>query len=101
MPSAIYYWEDVLRLESEIDWKAVLQFKFGKLFDNRIKQFNFKLFHKIVPSKSNLYRWQISTDDMCNICKEKETTMHYAYLAFVKAPAGLTLVEERITSLRC
>ena len=76
MPSAIYYWEDALILDSEIDWKAVLQFKFGKLFDNRIKQFNFKLLHKIVPSKSNLYRWQISTDDMCNICKEKETTMH-------------------------
>ena len=37
MPSAIYYWEDVLRLDSEIDWKAVLQFKFGILFDNRIK----------------------------------------------------------------
>ena len=76
MPSVIYYWEDVLRLGCELDWKAVLQFKFGKSFDHRIKQFNFKLFHKIVPSKSNLYRWQISTDNMCNICKEKETTMH-------------------------
>ena len=41
MPSVIYYWEDILRLDSEIDWKAVLQFKFGKLFENRNKTIEF------------------------------------------------------------
>ena len=76
LPSVIYYWEDVLKLDCEIDWEKVLQFKFGKIFDNRLKHFNFKVFHKIVPSKSNLHRWQILDDDMCQVCGEKETTSH-------------------------
>ena len=60
MPSAIYYWEDVLRLDSEIDWKAVLQFKFGILFDNRIKQFilnySIKLFRQNLTSIDGKYQ---------------------------------------------
>ena len=76
MPSIIYSWEEVLQVQTEIDWKAILLFKFGKIFDNKLKQFNFKILHKIIPSKANLCKWKLLIDDICNVCNKRETTFH-------------------------
>ena len=75
MPSVIYYWEEVLQVNTDIDWKAVL-FIFGRIFYNKLKQFNFKILHKIIPSKTNLCKWKILIDDICSTCNQKETTFH-------------------------
>ena len=47
-----------------------------RLFDNRFKQFRFKLLHQIIPSKVNLYIWKTSTSNLCNVCLMKESYQH-------------------------
>ena len=79
MPPVIHYWNYVLKLGTEIDWKKIMLFKFGKMFENKVKQFNFKLLHRIIPSKDNLYRWKISDEDLCHRCNVKETTQHILF----------------------
>ena len=57
-----------------ICWKNVYK-SIHKLEDNRIKQFRFKLIHKIVPSKEIRYTWKISATPFCT-CGEIESYKH-------------------------
>ena len=76
LPPVIHFWNFEFKFDTEINWNTIMMFKFGNLFENRIKQFNFKLLHRIIPSRENLCKWKISEDDMCFLCKEKESTKH-------------------------
>ena len=58
-----------------IIWENVYNF-LHKLDDNRIKQFKFKLIHKIVPSKQIRFVWKISSNPNCNFCNEIENYQH-------------------------
>ena len=62
-------------LKFEDTWENIYKF-IHKLFDNRFKQFRFKLLHRIIPSKVNLYIWKISTSNLCNVCLVKESYQH-------------------------
>ena len=55
----------------------MLKFKFCQVNDNRIKQFNFKFLHGILPSKYNLCKWRITNDNICDVCKVPETAVHF------------------------
>ena len=35
-----------------------------------MKIFRWKLLQFIIPTKSHLFKWKISTDSLCNVCKE-------------------------------
>ena len=56
---------------------AICKYKFLNFNDNRLKQFNFKLLHRILPSKYNLCKWNIRSDSLCNTCGIPETTFHF------------------------
>ena len=45
----------------------------------KLKEFNFKLLHGILPCNGNLYRWKIKTSDNCDICGEKQSIEHLLY----------------------
>ena len=76
-PSFVYVWQAYFELPFDFDWKSVLKFKFCHVQDNRIKQFNFKFLHGILPSKDNLCKWRITNDNLCDICKTPETAGHF------------------------
>ena len=76
-PSCIYLWQDQLELPNDFNWNNVLKYKFYQINDNKIKQFNFKLFHRILPSRDNLCKWGILNDNLCHICNCKETITHF------------------------
>ena len=75
-PAYFGYWIDYFELEHDFKWEKNLLFKFNYIKENRIKQFNFKFLHKILPSKDNLLKWNITNDNKCDICKCEDTTMH-------------------------
>ena len=56
------------RYQAEFNWHPVLLFKFHELKYNKIKQFNFKLLHRILPSKCNLCKWKVLPETICEIC---------------------------------
>ena len=76
-PSCIYLWQDQLELPKDFNWNNVLKYKFHQINDNKIKQFNFKLFHRILPSRDNLCKWGILNDNLCHTCNCKETISHF------------------------
>ena len=75
-PSVLFYWQDSLDLGEDFDWNTVFEFKFGKFLNNRIKEYNFKILHRILPFKENLARWNITSDMTCSHCNGIETVDH-------------------------
>ena len=76
-PPFVTFWQAYFKLPNTFVWESVLKCKFLLINDNRIKQFNFKLLHRILPSKDNLYKWRIINDNLCDSCGIPETTFHF------------------------
>ena len=45
----------------------------------KLKEFNFKVLHGILPCNRNLMRWQIRQYDSCDVCGETQTIKHLLY----------------------
>lgn len=75
-PSVLHHWQAYLNLPVEFEWSTLFKFKFGNVFNNKIKEFNFKFLHRILPFKENLVRWRITSDMSCTHCKGIETVTH-------------------------
>ena len=72
----IYFWQERLNLPQQFNWNDLFKFRFGKLFNNNVKQYSFKLLHRILPFKENLVKWKIVSDMVCRQCNELETIFH-------------------------
>ena len=75
-PPVSLLWQEILQLPINFEWRHVLDFKLKKIKDNRVRQFNFKLLHKVLPFKDNLYKWKITSDMLCTYCNESESFIH-------------------------
>ena len=51
-----------------------------KLDNNRIKQFKFKLIHKVVPSKEIRYTWKISSNPYCDVCNNETESYQHLFI---------------------
>ena len=53
---------------------------FNKIYqitqDNKLRQFLFKILHRIIITKKELKRFNIATDDHCNFCHRTDSIMH-------------------------
>ena len=58
------YWDT--HFQQKNNWENIYK-SIHNLNDNRIKQFRYKLIHKIVPSKEVRFTWNISTNPLCNM----------------------------------
>ena len=47
--------------------------------EKKLKEFNFKLLHGILPCNNNLFRWKIRPYDICDACQEIQTIEHLLY----------------------
>ena len=52
------------------------EFIFKILLENKLKIFRWKLLQFIIPTKSHLFKWKISTDSLCNVYKVEEDYDH-------------------------
>ena len=74
--SVIYFWQEKLNIPQQFNWNVLFNFRFGKLFNNNVKQYSFKLLHRLFPFKENLVKWKIASDMTCKHCNEVETISH-------------------------
>ena len=52
----------------------------------KLKEFNFKILHGILPFNSNLKKWKIRSVDVCDVCYQMRTIEHLLYgCCYVKA----------------
>ena len=45
----------------------------------KLKEFNFKLLHGILPCNKNLEKWKIRANDKCDVCGSSQTIDHLLY----------------------
>ena len=43
---------------------------------NKIRQYNLKMLHNLLPFKINLCRWNLASDTSCMFCQAEETFNH-------------------------
>ena len=45
----------------------------------KLKEFNFKLLHNILPCNKNLAKWRIKSNNSCDVCGQSQTVEHLLY----------------------
>jgi len=56
-PYLLQFWENKLG-KQEIYWKCIYK-QINCFYDNRLKQFRYKLINNIINTNENLFRWKI------------------------------------------
>ncbi len=64
---------------NNVKFDNVFNTKIINMTDNKLRQINFKILHKILPCGENLKRWRKKDDDACTICGETESIVHLIY----------------------
>ena len=74
-PIGIKKWKENFP-NSFLDWRR----NFIKIYqitkDNKLRQFLFKILHRIIITKKELKKFNIATDDHCNLCSGRDSIMH-------------------------
>ena len=52
----------------------------------KLKEFNFKLLHNILPCNKNLAKWKIKPNDRCDVCGQSQTIEHLLYSCIYVKP---------------
>ena len=73
-PVSQEHWEDVLN--EEIDWSAVWKQKLVNIQEAKLRNFNFKFVHRILPTKCLVCKWKILTTSLCCLCNEIDDNEH-------------------------
>ena len=77
-------WNSKTRLD-ENAWKNIFTSQKSICKETKLKEFQFKLIHRIVVTKKELHRYGIKTDDECLYCGEKDSIDHtFLNCRFVK-----------------
>ena len=77
-------WNSKTRLD-ENAWKKIFTSLKSICKETKLKEFQFKLIHRIVVTKKELHRYGIKTDDECLYCGEKDSIDHtFLNCRFVK-----------------
>ena len=59
----------------------------------KLKEFNFKLLHNILPCNRNLEKWKLKSNDKCDVCSLPQTIEHLLYDCTYVKPLW-TLIEK-------
>ena len=73
----------------------------------KLKEFNFKLLHGILPCNKNLEKWKIRANDKCDVCGSSQTIDHLLYYCnyvrplwrLVERKVGIIITFEQILGL--
>jgi hypothetical protein len=78
LPSSQVKWKrDLALLDNDINWKNVYKLPFLITLDTRLRYFQYKILHRILPTNTFLALIKISDSDSCSFCgKHIETMLH-------------------------
>ena len=74
-PTAVKTWA---KINDDIakNWEKSMNNVYKTTSDNKLRQFSFKLLHRILVTKKELRRYGITNDDSCFECQESESIEH-------------------------
>ena len=74
-PSGIKKWRTIYPIYFE-DWKNKFSFIYESTRDNKLRQFSFKLLHRITTTKKELFRFRLTDDGTCTFCPNADSIEH-------------------------
>ena len=78
------YWVEHLNLPPHSEfWDPVYKSLLTDLQSNKLKEYRFKLINAILPCKQLLFKWKLTDNSLCEICKITENYNHL----FIECPA--------------
>jgi hypothetical protein len=76
-PTSEQKWLDTELLDVN-DWTHIYQSAFKLTTDTKLQTFQFKITHRILACKTNLFTWKIEANAICNFCGiENDTIEHH------------------------
>ena len=80
IPTSETYWKFFFsNINNNLNFEDAYKQKILIIPDNKLKEFNFKLLHNILPCGTNLKRWKLKEISSCSICKENQDIIHLLY----------------------
>ena len=77
-------WNSITRLDEKA-WEKIFTSLKNICKETKLKEFQFKIIHRIVVTKKELHRYGITADDECLYCGEKDSIEHtFLNCQFVK-----------------
>ena len=77
-------WSEKLSLNKDV-WTRILKSLKNICKETKLKEFQFKLIHRTIVTKKELFRFGIKTDDECLYCGDKDSIEHsFIECAFTK-----------------
>ena len=78
-------WSEILSLNDE-HWAKIFKTTQKLCKETKLKEFQFKLIHRIVVTKRELFKYGIKTDDECCFCGENDSINHtFIQCSFTKS----------------
>ena len=77
-------WSEKLSLNKDV-WTRIFKSLKNICKETKLKEFQFKLIHRTIVTKKELFRFSIKTDDECLYCGDKDSVEHsFIECAFTK-----------------
>ena len=73
-PTAVKSWKKLFPYFT--DWKRSFKEIYESSRDNKLRQFSFKVLHRIIPTRKELKKYKLVTDDICSLCPNPDSIEH-------------------------
>ena len=81
-PTSENSWEEETGLNfDEKEWESIYTNVLKTTRDTKLISFHFKITHRILACKRNLYRWKIKLDNICDLCQNEIDSIEHHLLA--------------------
>ena len=95
-PTGIKAWK-VNYADTHTEWKNKFSFIYQSTRDNKLRQFSFKLLHRIIVTKKELLKFRLTDDATCIFCPNSDTIEH----TFLDCPEIKTFYSEALVWFNC
>ena len=74
-PTGIKAWK-INFADEHSEWKSKFSFIYHSTRDNKLRQFSFKLLHRILVTKKELFKFRLADDKTCFFCPNQDSIEH-------------------------
>ena len=78
------FWETNVSID--ITWSSVFKRFFLNLQENKLREFCFKFFYNLLPTRRNLHKWGVTNDNKCLHCNVEEDVIHAFFTCKLNEP---------------
>ena len=78
--TAINTWIDLFPFLNDFNWHTIFYAVHKSSIETYLQSFQYKIVHRIINCKYNLYKWNIKENPFCLFCKHFNTIEHHFFL---------------------